>query len=562
MLTSLKLRHFATIEQLVLEPLPGLTVLTGETGAGKSIIIDALSLALGARADSTLVRTGCQRAEVEASFCIKHNPAAQQWLQQHELDDGDECTLRRTIRAEGPSRAYINGRAVPLQDCRELGAMLVNIHSQHEQQALLQQHNQQRLFDNYAQTSALAQTVQAAWQCWQRARRALDNARAAANEQIEREALISFQLEELDALSLEEGELHALEQQHKRLNNNDLLVQYCQQSVATLYDGGEQAPITDLLGQVKNWLQQACDQDNNLSSTLQVIESAQFQVEAAYDDLRTYLDTLEEDPAELQRIDNKLSTVYQLARRHRVRPEELVELHQELREQAALLANYDEHLEELTAAEKNTEALYFKHAEKLSKARRQQVASLAQGTTAILQSLGLDNAQFNVELSTQEPAASGLENIEFVFSANPGQALRPLAKVASGGELSRTSLAIQVMCAQAHTVPCLIFDEVDVGIGGGIAEIVGRLLRQLSTHAQVLCITHQPQVASQGEQHWHVRKKQENNETLSYVAPLAGNERVTEIARMLGGLELTASTIAHAKEMLALSQKPILPMPA
>src|SRR5699024_10608787 len=351
---------------------------------------------------------------------------------------------------------YVNGRAIPLQDCRELGAMLVNIHSQHEQQALLQQHNQQRLFDNYAQTSALSQTVHHAWQQWQRARRELDNARAAANEQIEREALLNFQLEELDTLALTEGELEALEQQHRRLSNNDALMQYCQQSIATLYEGGEQVAIIDQLGQVQHWLQQACEQDDTLANTLQALESAQFQVEAAYDDLRHYLSKLEEDPEELQRIDNKLSSVYQLARRHRVRPEELPSLHQELREQANRLANYDEHLNELAATEATAEANYFKQAKKLSKARRQQVAPLSQRTTAILHSVGLENAQFNVPLTAHKPAANGLENVEFVFTANPGQTLRPLAKVASGGELSRTSLAIQVMCAQARTVPCLI----------------------------------------------------------------------------------------------------------
>lgn len=562
MLTSLKLRHFATIEQLVLEPRAGLTVLTGETGAGKSIIIDALSLALGARADSTLVRTHCDRAEVEASFCIKHNAAAQQWLLKHELDEGTECTLRRTIRAEGPSRAYINGRAVPLQGCRELSALLVNIHSQHEQQALLQQQNQQRLFDNYAQAIPLANKVQAAWHAWQKARRELDKARADATEQIERQALLTFQLEELDALALAEGELEILEQQHKRLSNNDSLMQHCQQSIATLYEGSENGSVTDLLGKVQTWLQHASEQDESLTSTVQLLESAQFQVEAAYEDLRHYLDALEEDPEELQRIDNKLSNIYQLARRHRVRPEELHTLHQELLAQASVLANYDEHLDALAATEKETETVYFKEAKKLSTLRRKHVAALAQGTTDILQNLGLENAQFDIELASQAPSATGLENIEFVFSANPGQALRPLAKVASGGELSRTSLAIQVMCAQAQTVPCLIFDEVDVGIGGGVAEIVGRLLQQLSQHAQVLCITHQPQVASQGEQHWHVRKKQEKSSTLSYVEPLEGKERTIEIARMLGGLELTASTMAHAQEMLALSQNPKLPKPA
>lgn len=554
MLNSLRLRHFATIDTLELTPKAGLTVLTGETGAGKSIIIDALSLALGARADSSIVRAGHERAEVEASFCIRENLKAQAWLKERELDEGLECTLRRTIRADGPSRAFINGRAMPAHECRELGTMLVNIHSQHEQQALLQQQNQQQLLDSYAKAHSLSERVANAWRLWQKARRQHDAARQSANEQIERQALLEFQLEELNNLDIQAGEVEELASQQKRLDNNDLLLRTCQQCITNLHDGHETPPAIDLLGQSLTQLQQASEQDSALHSIVQTLESALFQVEAAGDDLRHYLSTLEEDPAQLQTVEDRLSSVYQLARRHRIRPEELHILHQDLIDQAQVLGNYDEHLEALAQEESLAEKQYHQLAQQLSELRRKHTLALAKGVERHLHELDLPNACFQIELTAQAPSINGLESIEFLFSANLGQPLRPLAKVASGGELSRVSLAIQVICAQALTVPCLIFDEVDVGIGGGVAEIVGRLLRQLSKHAQLLCITHQPQVASQGLQHWHVRKKQSQKTTFSYVDMLEGENRITEIARMLGGLELTQSTLAHAEEMLSLSQ--------
>lgn len=554
MLISLRLQHFATIDTLELTPQSGLTVLTGETGAGKSIIVDALSLALGARADSNMVRTGHERAEVEATFCIRHNLKAQAWLKERELDDGLECTLRRTIRADGPSRAFINGRSMPAQECRALGTMLINIHSQHEQQALLQQHNQQQLLDSYAKAHNTSERVANAWRLWQKARREHDQARQAADEQIERQALLAFQLEELNSLDLQAGEVESLESQQKRLGNNDVLLRTCELSITNLHEGHDTPSAMDLLGQSLAQLQLACEQDQALNPIVETLESALLQVEAASDDLRHYRDALEEDPAQLQTVEDRLSTVYQLARRHRVRAEELHVLHQELIDQAQVLGNYDEHLEALAHKEQQSKEQYHKLAQQLSKLRRQRTQPLAKGVEAHLHELGLPNARFQIELSEQAPGVNGLESIEFVFSANPGQPLRPLAKVASGGELSRVSLAIQVICAQALTVPCLIFDEVDVGIGGGVAEIVGRLLRQLSQHAQLLCITHQPQVASQGMQHWHVRKKQSKNTTYSYVDMLEGDHRITEIARMLGGVELTQSTLAHAEEMLGLSQ--------
>lgn len=554
MLTSLRLQHFATIEKLELTPKLGLTVLTGETGAGKSIIIDALSMALGARADNSVVRTDCERAEVEATFCIKHNHKAQAWLKERQIDEGQECTLRRTIRINGPSRAFINGRAMPAQECRELGALLVNIHSQHEQQALLQQQNQQQMLDSYANANQLSEEVTNAWRAWQKARREHNQARDMASEQIERQALLTFQLEELNNLDLQANEVDELQALQKRLSNNDLLLRTCQQSIANLQEGHDTLSATDLLSKSLVQLQHASEQDTTLTTIVQTLESALFQVEAASEDLRHYLDKLEEDPVQLQEIDDRLSAIYQLARRHRVRPEELHLLHQKLLSQAQVLGSYDEHLETLTLQENQAQAHFQKLAQQLSSLRHRQALPLAKGVERHLHELGLPHARFHIELTPQTPTSTGLEKIEFTFSANPGQPLRPLAKVASGGELSRVSLAIQVICAQALTVPCLIFDEVDVGIGGGVAEIVGRLLRQLSQHAQLLCITHQPQVASQGMQHWHVRKKQSQKTTLSYVDILKDESRVIEIARMLGGIELTQSTLAHAEEMLTLSQ--------
>lgn len=553
MLTHLSLRHFATVESLEIEPRSGLTVITGETGAGKSIIIDALSLALGERADAGLVRAGCERAEVQASFDLSGCPQAKAWLNERELDEDDECQLRRTIRADGRSRAYINGRPANVSDVRELGDLLISIHSQHEHQALLKKEHQRFQLDRFAGNDKLAQQVRDAWQHWRQARSAHADALAQAQAADERQSLLRFQLEELDAFAPEENELPALEQEQKRLANAESLIRLCQHSVNALYDAEEQN-IHSQLNQVSQQVTDAAQEDSALSDVLGTLESARLQVEAAADDLRHYLDKLELDPERLQQVEGRLSDAYSLARKHRVRPEELFAHHQALTEEAGSLANLDEHLVALERAERDAEQAYMKLAQKLSGVRQKKGSELARGVQQHLKALGMAGAKLEVTLTPSDPSADGLEQVEYQFTANAGQPPRPLAKVASGGELSRVSLAIQVICAHHLTAPCLVFDEVDVGVGGGVAEIVGRLLRELGSHAQVLCITHQPQVASLGHHHWHVLKQQSKKDTRTRIVNLETEERVEEVARMLGGVEITDSTLAHAREMLQRSQ--------
>lgn len=554
MLSHLTLRNFATVESLEVEPGAGLTVITGETGAGKSIIIDALGLALGDRADSDLVRAGCDRAEVQASFHLGDCPAARAWLEHQDLDDGDDCLLRRTLRGDGRSRAWINGSPMPLQAVRELGELLIGVHSQHEHQALLRRDTQRDLLDSFAGATELARQVREHWRNWQDARKRHEQALAEAREQNERQELLRFQLEELDALALEEGELATLEGEQKRLANAEGLIRLCSQSVGLLYEQ-EEGSVNGLLGQIANWMEEAARQDDKLAEVLNTIESARLQAEAAADDLRHYTDGLELDPERLAQVEERLDQVYTLARKHRVLPEQLVEHHSRLREDAHQLEHFDEHLAELESASTEAEGTYRKAAETLGKQRREHAARLARGVIGHLKSLGMKGARLEVTLTPVAPCAEGLEQVELQFTANPGQPLKPLAKVASGGELSRISLAIQVICAQTLTVPCLVFDEVDVGVGGGIAEIVGRLLRELGEHAQVLCITHQPQVAALGHRHWQVQKQQSRKTTHTRIQALADDDRIEEVARMLGGVEITDSTLNHAKEMLQRGQR-------
>ncbi|WP_297766956.1 DNA repair protein RecN [uncultured Alcanivorax sp.] len=553
MLTHLSVRHFATVDQLELEPENGLTAISGETGAGKSVIIDALGLTLGDRADSSIVRHGHDRAEVLATFDVSDNATARQWLADRELDDDDQCLLRRTVRADGRSRAYVNGTPTPLAEVRELGERLISIHSQHEHQALMKKEAHRQLLDNFADARDLANTVREHWRHWQKARRAHDDALNQAREQNEKEELLRFQLEELDALALQDGELEQLEQEQQRLGNAESLIRTCQQSLNALYEGDD-GTCNDHLSQVSHWLDEARNQDEGLTTIADTVESARLQVEAAADDLRHYLERLDLDPERLAQVEERLSQSYTLARKHRIRPEELVEHHRQLLAESDALGNVDAHLHALSEQEAAAQQQYMDSARQLSKARRSAAKNLTQQVQKQLTALSMKAAKLEAQLGECAPGADGLEDVEFLFSANPGQPLKPLGKVASGGELSRVSLAIQVICARNLTVPSLVFDEVDVGVGGGVAEIVGRLLRELGSHAQVLCITHQPQVASQGHQHWQVHKIQGDDTTHTRIQGLDDNARIEELARMLGGVEITESTRNHAREMLSKAQ--------
>lgn len=548
MLKYLSIRHFATIELLELEPEAGLTVITGESGAGKSILIDALALALGYRGDSDQIRPGNDRAEFSASFALATNPAANAWLIEHDMDDGEICQLRRVLGADGRSRGWINGRSCTLQELRQLADLLISIHSQHEHQLLLQKEHQRNLLDAFAGAENLVAQTATAWHAWQAARLAHTTALDEAARRNEKEELLRFQLQELDELALGEHELVELESEQKRLANASQLIQLCQQALALLHEA-EESTASDLLGRGLQLVQEASRQDHSLTAVVEGIDSARLQLEATVSDLQHYLDRLELDPERLAQVEAHLDTVYSLARKHRVKPEQLFAHHQQLQQNAAELVHLDQRLEQLEAIEKTTRQDYDKQAQALSSVRRQQAAEFTRSVLEQLQPLGMAGAKLDITLEPSAASVHGLEQVEFQFTANPGLPLKALAKVASGGELSRVSLAIQVASAERLTLPCLVFDEVDVGVSGAVAEAVGQLLRRLGRKAQVLCITHQPQVASQGHQHWQVHKEL-GEITTTGIALLTSTARVEEIARMLGGAELTTSTRKHAREML------------
>lgn len=563
MLTHIQIRNFAIISELDLEIPSSLSVITGETGAGKSIILDALNLAMGHRADAGAVRHGCDKADILASFEISKTPLAQQWLSERDLESENECILRRIVNKDGRSRGYINGRPSTLQDLKDLGSLLINIHGQHEHQALLKKETHRRLLDNFAGTDPLVKETTHLYKQWQKQYNTLNDLRAHLTENSDRAELLHYQVQELDTLGLATGELKKLEEEHKRLANADKNQENCQHSLAIISDSASQGDlpqpgntdsVSDQLNQAIRFLEQCTPQDNALKQSIEMIRNACIQTEEAADTIGHYLDSFEADPNRLQELDQRLSTIHQLARKHKTTPVELVELHQQLTLELETLSGGDE---KLIALENECEELktnYLKTATKLSKKRATAAKKLSKGIGEQITHLGMPQGNCQVTLSALEPeqySPHGIESIEFLVSTNTGQPLKPLTKVASGGELSRISLAIQVICAEKSELGTIVFDEVDVGIGGGIAEVVGKLLRRLGKKGQVLCVTHLPQVAAQGHHHLHVNKQTTKKLTHTSITPLTNDEKVLEIARMLGGLEITDQTIAHATEMVA-----------
>ncbi len=555
MLTHINISNFAIVEQLDLDIPNRLTVITGETGAGKSIMIDALGLALGDRADSGSVRHGANKAEILATFDIQHNPGAREWLQSRDLDADHECILRRVISADGRSRAYINGTPSPIQSLKELGEMLVSIHGQHEHQALLKKDTHRLLLDEFAGLNNQAKTVAEAFRHWQKEQQAFEHFRDHAKEMQDRADLLRFQINELDELKPQGGELAELEAEHKKLSNVESLLSRGQQALTGLSEG--EATVVDQAHSILQLLKDMLEEDPGLKEVAEMVDSARIQLDEAGSSLRHYLDGLDMDPERYQELDTRVSGYFHLARKHRVDPHQLADLWQELHTELAAIDGGDEKLAKLEQAATQARHDYLKAAEKLSKARTKEAKKLNTLITEKVQPLGMPGAEFQVELQalTQEQYnAHGLETVEFIVRTNPGQPAKPLNKVASGGELSRISLAIQVVCAAKPTVPTLVFDEVDVGIGGAVAQIVGRLLRELGGNNQVLCVTHLPQVAAQGHTHLHVNKQTAKNQTHTDIAELSQDEKVAEIARMLGGLKITDQSLAHAKELIEESQ--------
>lgn len=548
MLQNLSIRDFVIVDKLDLEFERGFTVLTGETGAGKSILVDALSLALGARGEGGITRANCEKAEISASFNIAALPDLHAWLIENEfVAEDQQLLLRRVIYADGRSRAFINGTQATVQQLREAGDFLVDIYSQHAHHSLLKQTYQRQVLDAYAGLQTLALEVSQQYRIWrelhERRMEMERNAAAYAEEFAE----LRDQVRELRQLAPLMNDWESVQQEHTRLAHGASLLAGTEEC-HVLLDDSEYAAVVQL-NTVQHKLRDLLAYDGSLQEALDLVDSATIQLEEASRFLNRYLQRAELDPERLAEVEANIQAIHDASRKYRVRPEELAEL---LARGEARMAELESSGSdgELARQEAEAEQAYLKLAQELSAGRKQAAQKLSSEITAEMQRLALSGGSFAVDLAPQEPAGSGLEQIEFLVAGHPGAPLRPLAKVASGGELSRISLAIRVTTAQQGDIPTMIFDEVDVGIGGGVAEIVGQLLKQLGQKRQVLVITHLPQVAAQGSYHLRVSKKVAEGVTLSRIEPLAQPERIEEIARMLGGVDITSTTRKHAEEML------------
>ena len=554
MLTQLHIRDLAIVSAQELELQAGLSVLTGETGAGKSILIDALGLALGDRADTGMIRAGCERAEVTARFDIQAQPRIKDWLEEQALDDDDECLIRRILAREGRSKAFINGRPVALQQVVELGNQLVEIHGQHAHQSLLKRSHQRRLLDAYGGHTELAAQLAGQFKQWRNARERLERLQSEATDRASRLDLLRFQRDELTALNLQPEELETLEQDQRRLNHLEQL----QLSSAEILQGLDESEpsVRDMLVRFTDRLGGLQGLDEHLNEPREMLDNALIQVDEAIASLRNYLADLELDPATLHQVEQRLEAIHDLARKYRVKPAELPEHLVQIDQELERLEHADVALAELQAQVDNTWEAYRRLAGELGQRRRQAGQRLGQEISQAMQQLGMPGGIFQVELTpldATDAGKDGLEQIDFLVSANPGMPPQSLNRIASGGELSRISLAIQVATIRYGTTPTLVFDEVDVGIGGGVAEIVGQMLRRLGASRQILCVTHLPQVAAQAGHHLLVRKSTRKGLTHTQINTLDETQRIDEIARMLGGVEITDQTLAHAREMVNLA---------
>ncbi len=553
MLTHILIRDFAIIDTLELEFKPGMTVLTGETGAGKSILVDALGLIMGDRADAGVVRHGSEKAEMSAEFDLKDAKDAAAWLEENDLADDGQCILRRVVGKDGRSRAQINGRSVPLQSLKELGESLLDIHGQHEHQSLMRPVAQMALLDAYGEHAPLLQTTAKLHADWKIAHDRLSTLRAAAGDRDSRIEMLRHQVSELSALALKPGEVQAVDAEHKRLAHGGKLLETAQSTLDSLYEA-EEGTAHQRVSRALAALDAASELEPKFEAIRRTLAEAEVQISEAADALRNYLADLDMDPKRLDWLENRLASIHDLARKHRIEPEHLLERFDALQTELKTLENSDVALQDLEAELKRLETSYKKAADELHGKRVKTAAELGKKVTAVMQELGMAGGKFSIEVSVPDAARftpRGVDQVEFMVSANKGQPEKPLAKVASGGELSRISLAIQVIAAQSAAIPSMVFDEVDAGIGGGVAEIVGRQLRALAAKRQVLCVTHLPQVASQAHQHFRVAKQVKGQNTLTQIESLDKKSQVEELARMLGGVEITEITRKHAREMIA-----------
>jgi len=552
MLTRLQVRNFAIIDEIDVEFGAGMTVLTGETGAGKSILVDALGLVLGERGGTGLVRLGAERAEFSAEFDITAQPEAKGWLETQALDADTDCLLRRVIGADGRSRAFINGNAVPLQSLKELGEKLLDIHGQHFHQSLGRRSVQRDLLDHFGGLEALRLTTAAAFAEWLSLDSRLEQLEEAEANRSARLDLLTFQTRELDSLGLKSGEFDSLQAERQRLKMSSVLTEAVTRALHSIYDD-ETANVQSLLATALHELESASAIDAELDPVRTLLQEASIQVSEAADALHRYSGALDMDPARRDWIEERLDGIQALARKHRVGADELPDLHERLLAQLSELDDAEAAGARLARAVVEAKTRFLKEAGLLSRGRRKAARAFAAQVTEAMHGLGMPGGVFEVSLSAlseTDARAWGLEDVEYLISANPGQAPMPLAKVASGGELSRMSLSIQVIASDGSAIPTMVFDEVDSGVGGGVAEMIGRRLKGLGASRQVFCVTHLPQVASLADHHYRISKLSDGRTTRTEITELGKDERVEELARMLGGVKITKRTRAHAAEML------------
>ncbi|CAM3718208.1 DNA repair protein RecN [Rahnella bruchi] len=552
MLAQLTISNFAIVRELEIDFHAGMTAITGETGAGKSIAIDALGLCLGSRADGSMVRLGASRADICARFTLADTPSAKHWLAENQLDEGQDCLLRRTISSDGRSRGFINGTPVPLSQLRELGQHLIQIHGQHAHQLLLKPEHQKDLLDAYADQPVLLAEMRKAYQNWHQSCRQLAQYQQQVSERESRRQLLQYQLKELNEFAPQAGEYEQIDEEYKRLANSGQLLSLSQSALYLLADGEEQN-IVSLLYTARNQLTELAELDSKMNDLIVMLDDASIQVSEASDELRHYSERLDMDPNRLYELEQRLSRQMNLARKHHVSAEELPELHRQLLEEQKALDDQEINQAELSEAVQHHYQQAVAIAEQLHDKRQYFADELTHLITQSMQALSMPHGKFKIQVQFEPEHLNmeGADRLEFQVTTNPGQPLQALAKVASGGELSRIALAIQVITAQKMETPALIFDEVDVGISGPTAAIVGRLLRQLGESTQVMCVTHLPQVAGCGHQHYFVSKETDGEVTETQMNRLDKKARLQELARLLGGSEVTRNTLANAKELLA-----------
>jgi DNA repair protein RecN (Recombination protein N) len=557
MLMNLQVRDFAIVDRIDIEFDPGMTVLTGETGAGKSILVDALGLVLGERGSAQLVRDGARRAEFAAEFDVAKLPAVREWLDEQALDVDDGCLLRRVVNADGRSRAFINGNSVPLSQLKALGELLLDIHGQHFHQSLGRRDIQRALLDHFGGLLDARTNVESHFALWRSLADQLQSLSDAEADRASRLDLLTFQLNELESLALEPGELDALMSERQRLQNSGRLAEGVGSALDQLFDS-ESGNANSLVSEATRSIEQIIEFDSSLEPVLEALNGASIQVAEAAETLRRYGESIDMDPARRDWVEERLDAIQAISRKHRVPGDELLELATRLRAEHDELSHAEERGRELEDRAEAAEAAYLALANKLSKARAKAATRFSAAVTDAMHGLGMPGGVFQAAL-TPLPVESarpwGLDNIEFLISANPGQAPQALAKVASGGELSRMALSIQVIASDGSAIPTMVFDEVDSGVGGGVAEMVGRRLQELGANRQVLCVTHLPQVASLADQHFRISKVTDGKSTSTRVHVLGNEERIEELDRMLGGVDITRKTLEHAAEMLAGARK-------